>query len=53
MVSSPKQDSTDTRRLKFNPMHPFRSPRTKAGLKYQQKQQKVHIHMEAEQHSTQ
>ena len=29
-------------------MHPIRSPQTKAGLKYQQKQWKAHIHMEAE-----
>jgi hypothetical protein len=26
-------------------MHPIRSPRTKAGLKYQQKQLKAHIHV--------
>ena len=33
-------------------MYPIRSPQTKSGLKYQQKQQKAHIHMEAEQCST-
>ena len=30
-------------------MHPIRSPWTKAGLKYQQKQLKIHIYMEPEQ----
>jgi hypothetical protein len=36
-------------------MHPIRSPQTKAGLKYQQKQKqwKAHINMEAEQRSIQ
>jgi hypothetical protein len=28
-------------------MHPTRSPQTKTGLKYQHKQWKEHIHMEA------
>ena len=32
-------------------MHPIRAPQTKAGLQWQQKQQKAHIHMEAEQRS--
>jgi hypothetical protein len=35
-----------------NPIYPIRSPQTKAGLKYQQKQQKAHIHIEVEQCST-
>ena len=30
-------------------MHPIRSPQTKDGLKYQQKQWKAHIYMETEQ----
>ena len=34
-------------------MHPIRSPRFKAGLKFQQQQWKTHIHMEAEQYYTQ
>ena len=34
-------------------MHPIRSPWTKACLQLQQKQQKAHTHMEAEQCSTQ
>ena len=34
-------------------MHPIRSSWTKAGLKLQQKKWKTHIHMEAEQCSTQ
>jgi hypothetical protein len=34
-------------------MHPIRSPLTNVGLKYQQKQWKAHIHMEAELRSTQ
>ena len=40
------------KKIEKNPMHPIRSPWTKAGLKFQQKQQKAHIHTEAEQHPT-
>jgi hypothetical protein len=29
-------------------MHPVRSPQTKAGLKFQQKQQKTYIHTKTE-----
>jgi hypothetical protein len=34
-------------------VHPIRSPRTRAGLKFQQKQWKAHIYMEADQCPTQ
>ena len=33
-------------------MSPIRSLQTKSGLKYKQKQQKAHIHMEAKQRLT-
>jgi hypothetical protein len=36
-----------------NLINPIRSPQTKAGLQYQQKQQKAHRHMEAEKSSIQ
>jgi hypothetical protein len=48
-----RTDLTDMRRLKKNCMHPIRSLQIKGGLQLQQKQQKAHIHTEAEQHSTQ
>ena len=31
----------------YSPMHPIRSPQSKNGLKFQQKQQKTHIHLES------
>ena len=34
-------------------MHPIKSPQSKVGLKFKQKQQKANIHMETEQQSTQ
>jgi hypothetical protein len=41
------------KKMEIIPMHPIRSPLSKAGLKCQQKQQKAHIHVEAEHCSTQ
>ena len=41
------------KKIEIIPCTLIRSPQTKAGLKYQQKQWKTHIHMEAEQCSTQ
>ena len=48
ILSITKQASTNTRKSKIqenrnNLIHPIGSPQTKAGLQYQQKQQKAHI----------